>query len=431
MPYLSLHFSLWVPIISPFVFLFGSYTLLLFQSLALVFAGSQILKIAQFYQLKLNLQSLILLQFYSIWAVFSAIADGFHDNTIAACFVPSLFLAFLKADKKSIILFTLAILISKENMAIWALMLLPSFLLASSQSKQLWRFTAVLILFDVFYFLLVTQVLMPALNPLGKFEQLDRFSHLGNSLTSIISYIVQHPITMFKMLFFSHIQPDDMENIKHEFWMVFIASGFIASLFRPAIILAFLPLLFQKLWNKEVAFWGINYHYGIEMVPLLSISVLLMLVYFKSIKLQLFLLSLVLISTISITYLKMQERKSVWYDDKKENVFSLKHYTSSNSIHDLKPLLSQISNNDIVSCNSGLVPHLANRESVFLFPRIDKNCKILVLINCDDVYPMDSESYKKEIAAMSTAAKFGYVYKGFHYSIIAETEEAILYQVNP
>ena len=321
MPYLSLHFSLWVPILAPFSYVFGSYTLLLFQSLALVLAGFYLVKIARFLQIKNQIIPFLLIQFYSIWAVYAAISDGFHDNTLAACFVPALFLGFLKSNKKLIILAFLGILISKENMAIWMPALLVSFLISSNQIQKLWKFVACLILFDFIYFLVVTQVVMPMLNPLGKFEQIDRFSHLGKSFKEIIFYIFSHPVELFKMLFFSHIQPDEMENIKHEFWFVFLASGFFAVLFKPSLIIAFLPLLFQKLWNKEVVFWGINYHYGIEMAPLLSISIMLMLVYFKSEKLQLFIVSLVLISTISITYFKMQERKSVWYDEKKENIF--------------------------------------------------------------------------------------------------------------
>ncbi len=431
MPYLSLHFSLWVPILSPFSYVFGSYTLLVFQSLALVFAGFYLVKIAKYVQIKNNIIPFLLIQFYSIWAIYAAISDGFHDNTLAACFVPALFLGFLKTEKKLIIIAFVGILISKENMAIWMPALLVSFLISSNQLQKLWKFIGLLLLIDLFYFLLVTQLIMPALNPTGKFEQIDRFSHLGNSIKDIIIYILSHPVDMFKMMFFSHIQPDEMENIKHEFWLVLLASGFIAVIFRPSLIIAFLPLLFQKLWNKEVVFWGINYHYGIEMAPLLSIALILMITRFHSVKIKWILVSLAVFFSTYTTYSKMQNRLSVWYDDKKENIFSSKHYTSNINIKSLDDMLSLINSTDKVSCNSGLVPHLANRKEIFLFPRIENQCKLILLKDCSDVYPLSQEDYKKEIAAISTAAIFGYQYKGFHFAKIAENNDAILYQVKP
>ncbi len=429
MPYLSLHFSLWVPILSLFSYVFGSYTLLLFQSLALVFAGFYLVKIAKHLQINNSILPVLLIQFYSIWAIFAAISDGFHDNTLAACFVPALFLGFLKADKKLIITAFVGILISKENMAIWMPALLVSFLLSSNQIQKLWKFIGLLLLVDFVYFLLVTQLIMPALNPTGKFEQIERFSHLGKSFKEIIFYIIQHPLDMFKMMFFSHIQPDEMENIKHEFWFVLLASGFVAVLFKPSLLIAFLPLLFQKLWNKEVVFWGINYHYGIEMAPLLSIAIIIMIGKFQSTKIKWVLASLFLFFTGYTTYSKMQIRKSVWYDDKKENIFSQKHYTSSINFNQIKANLNYIQADDMVSTNSGLVPHLANRKSVFLFPRIEKNCKVLLLKDCLDVYPLTQDEYKKEIAALNNAAISKSLYNGLKIEKLAEDEFSYLFKI--
>jgi uncharacterized membrane protein len=48
-PYLALHISLWVPILSPFYWVFGSYTLLIFQNLALIFGGIGLSRLAEDY----------------------------------------------------------------------------------------------------------------------------------------------------------------------------------------------------------------------------------------------------------------------------------------------------------------------------------------------------------------------------------------------
>ena len=429
MPYLSLHFSLWVPLLSPFSYLFGNYTLLLFQSIALVFAGFFLVKISKHFELSNSIQALILLQFYSVWAIYAAIADGFHDNTIAACFVPALFFGFIRFNKPLLFISFFAILISKENMAIWMPALLLSFLLLTKQPRKLLPLFALLIGIDLIYFLIVTQIIMPGLNPTGKFEQIDRFSHLGKSLAEIIFYVFSHPVEMIKMLFFSHIQPDEMENIKHEFWLVFIASGFITVITRPALVFAFLPLLFQKLWNKEVVFWGINYHYGIELAPLLSIALILFLIRFQSNSLKYIFVVLILISTSFTTYAKMQSRFSVWYNAQRENIFSSEFYQSGLTIRKLQSPLGKINMNDAVSCNSGLVPHLANRKNIYLFPRVENNCKILLLKQTADVYPLDQETYQKEIAAMDSAAISNGYYKSWKIEKIAEDEFSYLFQI--
>ncbi|MFY8022381.1 MAG: DUF2079 domain-containing protein, partial [Bacteroidia bacterium] len=300
----------------------------------------------------------------------------------------------------------------------------------TDQPKKLLPLFVLLIGIDVVYFLWVTQVIMPGLNPLGKFEQIDRFSHLGKSLPAIIYYIVSHPAEMIKMLFFSHVQPDDMEQIKHEFWMVFLSSGFILVLFRPAIIWAYLPLLFQKLWNKEVVFWGINYHYGIELVPLLSITLILFLIRFQSAQLKWISLICIFLLSGYTTYAKMQNRLSVWYQSKRENIFSEEFYHSSLNLSQLEFQLKRIGQQDAVSCNSGLVPHLANRERIYLFPRLEKNSKVLLLKNTDDVYPLSQDEYKKEIAAMDSAATSKGFYQSMKIEKIAEDEFSYLFQIS-
>jgi hypothetical protein len=125
----------------------------------------------------------------------------------------------------------------------------------------------------------------------------------------------------------------------------------------------------------------------------------------------------------------MQIRKSVWYDDKKENIFSQNHYYSSISFNQIKINLNYIQAEDMVSTNSGLVSHLANRKSVFLFPRIEKNCRVLLLKDCLDVYPLTQDEYKKEIAALNNAAISKILYHGFKIEKITEDEFSYLFKI--
>jgi uncharacterized membrane protein len=96
MPYLALHVSLWALLVSPFYYIFGSYTLLIFQNLALIFAGAGLVKLGKILQLKDGVLIWVLIQFYVSFAIYAALAFDYHDNVIGACFLPWLFYYFHK-----------------------------------------------------------------------------------------------------------------------------------------------------------------------------------------------------------------------------------------------------------------------------------------------------------------------------------------------
>jgi uncharacterized membrane protein len=94
--YLGCHLSFWVPLLSPLYWIFGSYTLLIFQNLMLIFAGIGILKLAKYFKMNEWAMVFVLLQFYTSFAIYSAIAFDYHDNVIGACFLPWLFYFYQK-----------------------------------------------------------------------------------------------------------------------------------------------------------------------------------------------------------------------------------------------------------------------------------------------------------------------------------------------
>ena len=243
-PYLSLHFSFWVPLLSPLYWIFGSYTLILVQNFALVFCGLGIYKVAIKLLNNQVFAWLITLQFYMSFAIYGALASDFHENVIGACFLPWLFY-FYSFDKKWPAFFCfLAMLISKENFAIWLPFILIGFVLVNKQwNVRQWIFPSALIVVCVVWFLAVSLWMMPTLSTVGKFEQLTRYSHLGNGIQEIASTIFTQPLQVFQLFYKSHIQPDLDEVIKHELLIALLLSGGIALLWKPEFLWLILPLL--------------------------------------------------------------------------------------------------------------------------------------------------------------------------------------------
>src|SRR6478735_7580207 len=120
---LSDHFTLLHIPFSLFYWVFGSYTLLIFQ-IASILVGA--VGAYRFHLLKFGkplLSFVLLLHFLSMWGIYSALAYDYHDNIIAAMMVPWFFLYFHRQKWTKATLFFLIILISKENMALWAIFL--------------------------------------------------------------------------------------------------------------------------------------------------------------------------------------------------------------------------------------------------------------------------------------------------------------------
>jgi uncharacterized membrane protein len=391
LPYFALHISLWVPILSPFYYVFGSYTLLIFQNLALIFAGVGIVKLAKQGGIKDSLVPWVLLQFYAGFSLYAALAFDYHDNVIGACFIPWVWYYFLKNKRALALLCFLAILISKENLAIFAAFFsLAMWVYAFRLNQNLKPFAAFLFLLSVGWFLLVSLVIMPSLNPLQKFEQLNRYSYMGSSLTEIIGYIIRHPLRMVELFYKSQIQPDPLEVVKQEFLFVTLLSGGIFLLFKPQFLWIALPIFMQKLWNKELAFWGISYHYQIELAPLISLAIIAFVSRIKSAYVQGILLAVTCLLTAFTTYLFMHERKAD-FQPIRENLFLAERYQAPFNISKVKAKLNEIPSNEAVCVQSNIMPHVANRDSLYHFPFIKDARIILVFQPQLNAYPLSPE----------------------------------------
>ncbi|OYU95915.1 MAG: hypothetical protein CFE21_05745 [Bacteroidetes bacterium B1(2017)] len=376
MPYLGLHLSLWVPLLSPFYYIFGTYTLLLFQNLALIFCGIGIVKMGRLLKLSEGLNLAVLVQFYSSFAIYSALAFDYHDNVIGACFLPWIIYYYHKDQKLKTLLCFVAVLISKENMAIW--MGFASISLWFTKKDSVKWFPASLLALSICWFLLAGILIMPALNPAGKFDQLSRYSHLGSSISGIIWHIVSHPWEMLKMFFQSHIQPDDYDGVKQEFLWVVLISGGVALLLKPTFLWMALPIFMQKLWNKELSFWGISYHYQIELAPIISVAILFLLVSVSQQKIRMGIAWVVTISTMVCTYSYMQSRKAD-YTPIKENIFSLEHYRAPFNVSLVQNKLSEVSKGSSICAQSNLLPHIAARKEMYHFP-VNLSSSIFIVV---------------------------------------------------
>lgn len=399
------HFSPITLLYSPFYYIGGSYTALIFQWFSILFGGYGILKICQYYTFDKRLTVITLLHFFGIWGIISALSFDFHNNVLAAMFLPWLYYYFCKSNNRGIIIFTLLILLTKENMAFWLFFIHIGFAVKNRSLgiKNLLKRELLLAFVSLIYFYLATTVIMPHLSAEGKNLQLDRYAHLGNSLSEILIHIVKHPISTFKLLFVSHLSDAQYEGIKLELHTMIIVSGGVLLFFRPYLLLFIIPILGQKLLSNDPGFWGIGKHYSIELVPILSLALLEFINKYQE-KKWIFTISIVvLLSTIFFNFKKIEHQKTPWYNKEFAAFYSPKHYRSNLQIKEIYNQLGTIPGDAKVSASSSLVPHLCNRHNIALFPNIFDADYILLLQKNRNHYPLNEEQFSSQLGVLKSS----------------------------
>lgn len=393
------HFSPFFFILTPFYYLFGSYTLLILQIAFILLGGFGVYKYASLLLENQNLIILLTVHFFSIWGIYSALSFDFHMNVIAAMLVPWLFYFYRKQNIQMLILIFVFMLLTRENVSLWLIFILAG-LWINNNFKPLHGsryLLTILIVSATVYFGLAVKYIMPSFVPYESTGQFSRYSYFGQNLTEILYSIITQPGQTIHLLFFSPLPEEVYRSVKTELHLMVILSGGFLFLYRPAFLIMLVPVFLQKLLSTEFTMWGINYHYSIEFVPILSLLTIESVAKIRKQKLKTALVSVVLALTVTSTVYTLYHRESVWYDKAKTCFLSTKHYKSDLNIQSIYATIGQIPREVSVSSHSSLAPHLAFRQNIYHFPIIKDADYIALLKKAQSYYPISEEDYQKRI----------------------------------
>lgn len=409
---LANHFEPVIMLFAPLYYVFGSYTLLVVQIFFLLLGGWGIRRLIIHQSGNEWLALTGMLVFYSMWGVFGALSFDFHTNVIAASVVPW-FLAF--AFEKCWIhsaLILLFIILSKENMALWAIFLsLGMAVYFIKRDKKGTIVYSVFAIVSAAAFVLIMKVIMPYFAE-NKIQYLHfSYSVLGNSMGEALVTIITRPLYWIPLLWESPYTSSDPFVTDSKIWLhqaVFLSGG-IFLLFRPYFLIMLIPIYFQKLFADGPARWSIFLHYNIEFVPILTASAFVFLSSINSWRLQLLSGILLLISVADVSKDLMDRWNPNPYKNANIKFYSSLHYTREINYKAYHKILSYyVPKEASVSANSYLVPHLAFREKIYQFPVI-KDAEYLVV--CDDYrnyYPFESGERSKFLYTRDSIADKNY-----------------------
>jgi hypothetical protein len=208
------------------------------------------------------------------------------------------------------------------------------------------------------------------------------------------------------------------DGIKQEFYFYYLLCGGALLVIRPRYILLFIPLIAKKMFNDDPIRWSNELYYSIEFVSILPIVVFLIISEFHSKMLRYVVTGFVCLSTIVLTihYLDNFNRKLNWWGDQKYAFYKPSMYKADVNVGKINKYLKSIPDDASVSASGHLLPHLAFRQKIYYFPRVD-DAEYLVLFMKDDLYPLNAVQFEDEANKYLKTSKWQFLVYDYPFII--------------
>jgi uncharacterized membrane protein len=362
-----------VPVFWLFNWLTGTYTLILIQYTMILVAAWYSYKLVMLKSKNLWLGIGMMFYYFVLLGRYTTFSSDCNIAVISACFVPVFLFYFeLKKYIHALVILILS-LFSRENIPIWFVFIFLTLIIEHRKDKKAILFSVVGILVSILYFVLLFKVLIPSIETPEKQFALFNYGALGKNPGEAFNFIVHHPVESVKMLFVNHLNDPAADGIKSEFYWVYLLSGGVVLFLRPKYLIWFIPLIAQKMLNDNYIRWGISNYYSIEVVTMLPLSVFLAISEIKWKYLRYGLAIATCLTTVIVTLHKLEPRnvKVIWTTNPaRERIYDKDFFNPPFNIKKVNQLLSEIPDDARVSSCDRILPHLAQRQSIYLFPEV-------------------------------------------------------------
>lgn len=390
------HFGVILLLLSPVYKLFPTAsTLLIIQALFVGLSSIPIYLIARD-KLKGELLSLLItLGYITSTGIISAIHFDFHLGTISVLPL-SLILYSWYFRKWRLYWFSLffAILFKEDVLIfIFGLGVYEIF-------QKLRKVGVVTVFFSLTGFYLIKFQIMPFFYPGSEHGYISSSVFPLTSPIDLLGLVIIRPM-IFLNVFFSPNKLNTFDALYRQFAFLPILS--------PFSWLTVFPYLYLRFSSTLPHFYSLNWHYNANLEPFLAVSSILAISYFKLPKLPVIVLLVFFLLTggfapngsiLSTFWLDMKSTSRVSY------------------IHDH---LEKIDPSAGVSAQSPIVPHMANRERIYMFPEV-KGAEYIVLDSYLSTYPLTQTQLKERISMLK---------KSPAWEVIEEDKGLVIFKRNP
>lgn len=374
------HFGPILYLLSPIYKLFPyPHTLLIIQAFFVSLSGIFIYLIA-IDKLKSRFQSTLLtISYLTAPGILSAVNFDFHLATISVLPLSLILYAWYFNSWKLYYLSLFFSILFKEDIPIF-IFGLGLFSLFKKQIK-IGLFTIIFAL--VSYYLIKYQI-MPYL-----------FKGAEDSYINSFSVPVNDPL---KLLFFFS-QPSEILNIfsdsstKTRTLVTLYGQFFFLPILSFLNWLTVLPYLFLRFSSNQTHYWGTFFHYNANLIPFLVVSTIFVL---PKIKFPKYLINTLLILSILASNLYLNQTV---LDTFQLDYINIKNYNYINKT------LKTIPKESAVSAQSPLVPHLSNRNKIYMYPEV-LDSDFIILDQNLGYYPMNIAEFKDKISSLTNSTEW-------------------------
>lgn len=380
------HFGPILAILSPIYKIFPyAETLLVIQALFISLSAIPIYLIAIKELKGIFISILITLGFLSSTATTSSISFDFHLATISV--LPLSAILYFWYSKKWI-LYTVTLFLSilfKEDIPL-LLLGLGIFQILQKQFKTGLATAS----FSLLSLYIIKFNVMPFLWTGGESAYINSLIIPFNSPIDLVSLLLLRPSIFIEQIFNSQIKLLTIDILLKPF--AFLP---LLSLLAYPTALFHLYLRFSSNYQQT---WTTYYHHNAPIVPFLAVSTILAIVKFKLPKYP---VALLLIFSLLLSGLN--PNSFIWS--------SVKNSVTISSTHEyINKAWEFIPDNAAVSAQSPLVPHLANREKIYLFPEV-YDAQYLVFDKSLSSYPINPHDLERVIDIYSNSTYWKIVHQ--------------------
>ena len=395
---LSDHFDLHLILLSPLVYVFGEYTLLIVQLMAVLLGMLGMYRLAKLFSDSEWLAMLAMLLLALQFGVWHAASFDYHSNVVSAMLLPWLLYFVGRQKTWGVVLMAAAIAIAKETSALWVTFVLVALLWDWRRDRQMRQTLGFTALGCLVYFLTVTIWVMPALGSGGS-TGFWRYSWMGDNVVEMARWIVAHPLQAIHDIFVDFNPGAECTRFKTEFFVCALLSGGVLLILKPNYLLMLVPPVAMKMLSCDNVFWGVGYQYNAEVAAVLAVStiaavkVLDTTPHLHNSSFPKWLVTATVICTLCTLLYTVGNPQTIIRKDS-VRVFDARHWRQSDFDIDVaRRMLKQIPLDASVCATSMFTTHLITRENIYLFPvGTDYGAEYYMLLKHHWCYAGDEEA---------------------------------------
>jgi uncharacterized membrane protein len=396
--HVSFTLMLFVPLYWILSWFAGTYTLLIIQTFIVILGGWAVYKLIELKSNSKLIPILALLYYFLILGRWTSFVSDCNLAIMASSVVPVFIYYFEKRKWYFAIGAFLFILLTREDMALWTFFIGLFLLLTHRKDKQSVNLSILIMGISVAYFLFVFKIFIPLIETPEKKYNLFNYAALGSGPIEAFVFIIIHPIKTFLLLFQNQSGNPSFNNVKSEFYFVYLLSGGLLVFLKPRYLVLFIPILVKKMLNDDPIRWSIELYYSIEFVSILPVAVYLIIAAIRNSLIQNILaISVCLIAFIITCYeFETSHHKIPWWNNRKYAFYNPKMYKGDGNTAKIHNYINEIPKTASVSASCKLLPQLAFRKKIYYFPRVG-DANYIVVFQQNDPFPYSQLQFNNEL----------------------------------